>query len=54
MNEWRSLMLENREERPRDRDGSWEVPFWRRECVCSCGGLKEESYGKEQELVILH
>ena len=46
MNERRSLMFENRKERPRDRDGSWEVTLWRRERVCGCSGLKEESYGE--------
>jgi hypothetical protein len=35
-------MFENREERPRDRDGSGEITFWCRERVCSCGGLEEE------------
>jgi hypothetical protein len=53
MNEWCSLMFENREERPRDRDGGWEVTFWRRECVCSCSGLKEESCGKRKEKLIM-
>jgi hypothetical protein len=51
MNKWRLLMCENSKERPRDRDRGREVTFWRRECVCCCGGLKEESYGKE--LIVL-
>ena len=48
-------MFENREERPRDRDGSGEITFWCRECVCSCSGLEEEPaeeqksrYGEEK------
>jgi hypothetical protein len=43
MNKRRSLMIENREERPRDRDRGREITFCRRECVCSCSGLQEES-----------
>lgn len=49
MNEWRSLMFENREKRPRDRDGGWEVTFWRRECVRSCSSLKKEAYEKRKK-----
>lgn len=42
MDKRRLLMFENREERPRDRDGGREITFWCRECVCSCSGLEEE------------
>jgi len=52
MNKWRSLMFENREQRPRDRDGGWEVTLWRRECVCSSSGLKEESDGGKKIIML--
>ena len=43
MNEGIVLMIENRKERPRNRDGSREVTFWGGECVCGSSALKEES-----------
>ena len=43
MNERVVLMIENREERPRDRDGSREVTFRGGECVCCGSALEEES-----------
>ena len=43
MNKWRVLAYENREERPRDRDGSGQISLCGRECVCGCCSLKEES-----------
>ena len=36
------LMLENSEQRPRDRNRSGEIAFRRRECIGCCGSLKEE------------
>jgi len=41
-------MFENREERPRDRDGGREITFWCRECVCSCSGLEEEQSEEDE------
>jgi hypothetical protein len=43
MNEWVVLMIENRKERPRNRDSSREVTFWGGECVCRGSALKKES-----------
>ena len=43
MDEGSVLTIENREQRPRDRDGSREVTLWRRERVRRGRSLKEES-----------
>jgi hypothetical protein len=42
-------MFENREERPRNRDGGWEVTFWRRKCICSRSSLEEESFEEKNK-----
>jgi hypothetical protein len=43
MDEWVVLVVEDGEERPRDRDRSREVAFRSRECVCRRSGFEEES-----------
>jgi hypothetical protein len=50
MNEGVALIVENRKERPRDRDGRRKITFRSREGVCSGSTLKEESRGKWMRL----
>jgi hypothetical protein len=50
MNEGVALIVEDRKERPCDRDGRRKITFRSRESVCSGSALKEEPRGKWMRL----